>query len=109
MTGFSRLRRSAFAATALLPFLTVPAFAQDADDESIIVIGARVPIPESEVTAAVTVLEPAEISLRGPILADATAETVWEHSHTCAARRVDRPRTLIVTRCPTHPVAGPPT
>ena len=71
MTGFTRLRRSAFAATALIPFFVVPAVAQEAEDETIIVIGARVPVPEREVTAAVTVLEPAEISLRGPILADA--------------------------------------
>ena len=71
MTGITRLRRSAFAATALIPFITAPALGQSTGDETIIVVGARVPVPESEVTSAVTVLEPAEISLRGPILADA--------------------------------------
>ena len=38
---------------------------------AIIVVGARVPVPESEVTSAVTVLDEDEIALRGPILSDA--------------------------------------
>jgi len=70
MTGHSGFRRSLFAATFLSCFITAPALAQ-ATDETIIVVGARVPVPESEVTSAVTLLEPEEIELRGPVLSDA--------------------------------------
>lgn len=71
MTGHSGFRRSLFAASFLSCFIIAPALAQETGDETIIVVGARVPVPESEVTSAVTVLDKDEIELRGPILSDA--------------------------------------
>lgn len=71
MTGHSVFRRSLFAASFLSCFIATPAFAQETEDETIIVVGARVPVPESEVTSAVTLLDPEEIELRGPVLSDA--------------------------------------
>ena len=71
MTGHSGFRRSLFATSFLSCFITAPALALETEDETIIVVGARVPVPESEVTSAVTLLEPEEIELRGPVLSDA--------------------------------------
>tara|TARA_R110002073_G_scaffold38749_1_gene110917 strand:- start:6932 stop:8827 length:1896 start_codon:yes stop_codon:yes gene_type:complete len=51
----------------LIPAFAAPAVAQDTPEteETIVVIGARVPIPQSEVTAAVTTLNADEVDLHG--------------------------------------------
>ena len=61
----------------LLPVLSTPAVAQDTTETSqrlqtedpVIVIGARIPIPQSEVTSAVTVLDADDIDRHGGVFA----------------------------------------
>ena len=77
LRGLSASRRTRWAETAALAALTVaaPAMAQDRADP-IVVTGSTVPVPESQIGNAITVIDAAELEARGDAYLLDTLRTV---------------------------------